>query len=1117
MSFNSDTKMAEVRHTVCVRGLPADMERERLEDKLMIHFLRERNGGGEISSISIKAADPCAVITFEDSRVAVNVCSHSPHILEVDGKLYDLSLSFPGQESMHLNKAILDMSVTIDCKRLPLGEKTIKTITEQFPDLTVNYIKPQRHCTLKGCYTEVKEVVSYLTELLVDFEPPHEESDRVHLHHKEKDDPSDQSHGPHFGGDVSLHHEYSNVNGVKESQAQTHSDEKLKDWVDAVSVEALSLIMEADVFAYLCNRSEKYQSILQNHGVHVVDVTSAGVTTLYLQSNANGKTGSKAEKHLNLARKELSQLYQQVEGNLRRTQIPRSALHLDGEQTAAFRDVESILPKVLISYDQTHVYIVGESSEVSQAKQILQFGSPNENLSAKQEISFPSSPSSSYIPVAESETMQMVVVNSESSTITPKMRVSDAERGVRTGEEYRLAARFKNSDMGLLGFGHIERGRSKECQDLTKPIQTLPLGSNSGPNLSTNSSIVNAVAVNSDQNRTSQFGAFKYTGVNNVEDDIVFQTPSLTGTLKNSGQVSNRDKTNSVTVTSRVAPTFITPLNTPVNDLTRLEKLPTGPTIDSTPTSTSSLRRANSFSGQLLQKQMIPKTVTDEKSCLATNSFRRPRSSSLNRMSAQALKSSTVSKDIIVPTLRWSYIKEAYQSDLKSLLSDFQVSENHIDKSKTMVTLKGSASSKVEECQHELQKLVDGIGSDFCVQNLKLADLGVTEGNDMLKECCLNIRSHFSKIVLQYVKDAVFLMGPKSQCFQAIEMLKELFTNGLSHSQSLVNTYAHHGSIDPSQANALANQTLIKSSGQIRPYQTKANSQTAAKDRLKGCKFESVSASYVQSPKLVAKDTLKKASDLEICKTSLLPGKFSEISGVPLGPRDDWQKPSSLTVQKSQKATTLPLKQTNFPVCKQLGTCVCGENGTPTSCGVVLCSNCTLLHAQCTECTRMNEGRKASKETQVHPLKEDQNTEELKAKEAGKRPKQEQGIQGTMRCTELSVKLPGFEQYRTVKITYSIPDGIQGEEHANPGLPFQGGVFDAYLPLVSKGQGLLKCLEKAFKQGFTFTISPGDKITWSRIPHKTKITGGRSGNGYPDSTYLKDLSEALRACGIEVV
>lgn len=62
-------KMAEAtRPSVCVRGLPADVERERLEDKLMIHFLRERNGGGEISSVSITAAEPYATITFEDNR-----------------------------------------------------------------------------------------------------------------------------------------------------------------------------------------------------------------------------------------------------------------------------------------------------------------------------------------------------------------------------------------------------------------------------------------------------------------------------------------------------------------------------------------------------------------------------------------------------------------------------------------------------------------------------------------------------------------------------------------------------------------------------------------------------------------------------------------------------------------------------------------------------------------------------------------------------------------------------------------------------------------------------------------------------------------------------------------
>lgn len=71
-------KMAEMGHTVCVRGLPSDMEHERLEDKLLIHFLRERHGGGEISSISIKATDPCAIITFEDSRgLSLFLCKKS--------------------------------------------------------------------------------------------------------------------------------------------------------------------------------------------------------------------------------------------------------------------------------------------------------------------------------------------------------------------------------------------------------------------------------------------------------------------------------------------------------------------------------------------------------------------------------------------------------------------------------------------------------------------------------------------------------------------------------------------------------------------------------------------------------------------------------------------------------------------------------------------------------------------------------------------------------------------------------------------------------------------------------------------------------------------------------
>lgn len=62
-------QMAEPGRTVRVTGLPTDIEDDRLKDKLEIHFLRTRNGGGEIDSVTIVKTTPiCALVTFEDSR-----------------------------------------------------------------------------------------------------------------------------------------------------------------------------------------------------------------------------------------------------------------------------------------------------------------------------------------------------------------------------------------------------------------------------------------------------------------------------------------------------------------------------------------------------------------------------------------------------------------------------------------------------------------------------------------------------------------------------------------------------------------------------------------------------------------------------------------------------------------------------------------------------------------------------------------------------------------------------------------------------------------------------------------------------------------------------------------
>lgn len=60
--------MAEASRTVRVSGLPADIAEERLIDKLTVYFLRSRNGGGEIVSVTVDGTKPdCALVQFEDS------------------------------------------------------------------------------------------------------------------------------------------------------------------------------------------------------------------------------------------------------------------------------------------------------------------------------------------------------------------------------------------------------------------------------------------------------------------------------------------------------------------------------------------------------------------------------------------------------------------------------------------------------------------------------------------------------------------------------------------------------------------------------------------------------------------------------------------------------------------------------------------------------------------------------------------------------------------------------------------------------------------------------------------------------------------------------------------
>ncbi|CAL8284821.1 unnamed protein product [Boreogadus saida] len=145
--------MADLDRTVRVSGLPTVIEDDRLSDKLLILFLRKKNGGGEIISVAI-VEDPrgSALITFEDSRVARRVIQHGQHVLKMDGMQYELTLT-PHCEQLKPDMVILSMSVTIDCNQLPLRQIATKVLLEKYPDIKFKY-STEKLCEITGPYSQ---------------------------------------------------------------------------------------------------------------------------------------------------------------------------------------------------------------------------------------------------------------------------------------------------------------------------------------------------------------------------------------------------------------------------------------------------------------------------------------------------------------------------------------------------------------------------------------------------------------------------------------------------------------------------------------------------------------------------------------------------------------------------------------------------------------------------------------------------------------------------------------------------------------------------------------------------------------------------------------------------
>ncbi|XP_060942114.1 probable E3 ubiquitin-protein ligase DTX2 [Limanda limanda] len=129
---------------------------------------------------------------------------------------------------------------------------------------------------------------------------------------------------------------------------------------------------------------------------------------------------------------------------------------------------------------------------------------------------------------------------------------------------------------------------------------------------------------------------------------------------------------------------------------------------------------------------------------------------------------------------------------------------------------------------------------------------------------------------------------------------------------------------------------------------------------------------------------------------------------------------------------------------------------------------------------------------------------------------------GKMEIYSIAQSLPGHPDCGTIQIIYSIPPGLQGPEHPNPGQPFSCRGFPrfCFIPDNDKGRKVLELLKMAWMRRLIFTVGTSsttgepDTVVWNGIHHKTEMMSNLSGHGFPDPNYLDNALSELASQGV---
>ncbi|XP_072104837.1 uncharacterized protein [Mobula birostris] len=369
--------------TIEVSDLPTGISKRSLEDKLMIHFLRAKNGGGEIIDVVFPTELlSSALIIFEEAEVAQRVLQTENQILKINGKQHKLKVKSANSE-IKVDQVIPHISMTIDYGKLLDGKRLMKNLQKTHKAIQFGFDPKVEQCTVGGTFSAIKELsgkIHYLLTLSSDQSSANSNETKHQLQGSLES--ADFSGSNRVRKDAWKSNAASNAKGDSfESQTKSRLESSLRSRrgsdlqqfkEECTSIlEDYTLLMDSDIYMYIQKfYKDRYQNILHKYCVEVIDISNEGITTVLLQLAPGCLDGGTS---LQRAHHELSQLYQEFEFTLRKEQVEKGSLTSDVKLLQnIYINLKAQFPQINFSEDPKYFYLIGSSNDCSLAKKYLQ-------------------------------------------------------------------------------------------------------------------------------------------------------------------------------------------------------------------------------------------------------------------------------------------------------------------------------------------------------------------------------------------------------------------------------------------------------------------------------------------------------------------------------------------------------------------------------------------------------------------------------------------------------------------------------------------------------------------------------------------------------------------------